>query len=53
MRLGRVFGVLAAMGGVYVFAAVGTTWAQCAMAGMAAWAVAWMLFAVFVQRVSK
>jgi hypothetical protein len=53
VRLGRVFGVIAAMGGVYAFAAVGTTWAQYAMAGMAVWAVAWALFAVFVQRVCK
>lgn len=53
MRLGRVFGVIAAMSGVYALAAVGMTWAQHAIAGMAVWAVAWALFAVFVQRVSK
>jgi hypothetical protein len=53
MRLGRVFGVIAAMIGVYAFAAVGTTWAQYAMKGMVVWAVAWALFYAFVQRVSK
>ena len=53
MRLGRVFGVIAAMSGVYVSAKAEMTWAQYAMAGMAVWAVAWALFAVFVQRVSR
>jgi hypothetical protein len=45
--------VIAAVIGVYVSAAVGMTWALFAIAGMAVWAVAWGLFAVFVQRVSK
>ena len=53
MRLGRVFGVIAAMSGVYGLAAVGMTWAQYALKGMVVWAVAWALFAVFVQRVSR
>ena len=53
MRLGRVSGVIAAMIGVYASAKVGMTWAQYAMAGMAVWAVAWALYCVFVQRVSK
>jgi hypothetical protein len=45
--------VIAAVIGVYLSAAAGMTWAQYAMAGMAVWAVAWALFFVFVQRVSK
>jgi hypothetical protein len=53
MRLGRVFGVIAAMIGVYASAAAGMTWAQYAIAGMVVWAAVWALFFVFVQRVSK